>query len=361
MQNLFKKTIHEQGKERRDNIPTNILEKIAGDDPEKILQEQLYKKFGNRFLEYRRKYNTMLNDEEHKQYLDYPLSVVLELVNRCDLECVMCYQGFRNDTDKVTVDEKILDKIFDDFKQNKLSALMLTASEPLLYKHIGKVLARAKEAEIMDIFLFTNGSLLNKKNSEMILNSSITRMFVSVDAATEETYDKVRIPVSKRLLEINRLEQLENKVKEFIKMRDSMNSKLPLTRVSFVALKENKHEIEMFKNKWKGVVDSVEIQRETSIEVYDKLKDIENGNSYQSENTEYNCTKPWGDMAIYSDGSVGPCCNLVGRKTPIGNINDNSIYEIWNGEVMNNIREGFKNNSPNDTCKICIDSQKVNI
>ena len=43
MQNLFKKTIHEQGKERRDNIPTNILEKIAGDDPEKILQEQLYK------------------------------------------------------------------------------------------------------------------------------------------------------------------------------------------------------------------------------------------------------------------------------------------------------------------------------
>ena len=84
------------------------------------------------------------------------MTVVLELVNRCDLECVMCYQGFRNDSKKFTVDEEVLNKIFDDFKKNKLSALMLTASEPLLYKHIDKVLKKAEEAEIMDTFLFTN-------------------------------------------------------------------------------------------------------------------------------------------------------------------------------------------------------------
>ena len=102
-----------------------------------------------------------MNDDHHKYYLDYPMTVVLELVNRCDLECVMCYQGFRNDSEKFTIDEKGLDKIFDDFK-NKLSALMLTASEPLLYKNIEKVLKKAEEAEIMDTFLFTNGSLLTK-------------------------------------------------------------------------------------------------------------------------------------------------------------------------------------------------------
>ena len=66
-------------------------------------------------------------------------------------------------------------------------------------------------------------------------------------------------------------------------------------------------------------------------------------------------------MAIYSDGKVGPCCNLVGRKTPIGNIKNNSISEIWNGDKMNLIRDGFINNNPNDVCKLCIDSQKVNI
>ena len=83
--------------------------------------------------------------------------------------------------------------------------------------------------------------------------------------------------------------------------------------------------------------------------------------SVVSFRTKYNCNKPWGDMAIYSDGTIGPCCNLVGRKTPIGNIKDNSISEIWNGDKMNLIREGFINNNPNKVCKLCIDSQKVNI
>lgn len=343
------------------NLPNNILEKYSKEDPELILQNELYKKFGKRFLDYRQNYNRLLSDDQHQQYLDYPMTVVLELVNRCDLECVMCYQGFRNDSEKFTVDEKILEKIFKDFKKNQLSALMLTASEPLLYKNIDKVLKKAEEAEIMDTFLFTNGSLLNNKNSEMILNSCITRMFVSIDAATEETYNKVRVPVGKKRLEENRLEILESKIKNFINLRNSMNKKLPLTRVSFVALEENQNEVEEFKKKWEGIVDSVEIQRETSVKLYEEVEKIKKGNTYKNKSTIYNCNKPWGDMAIYSDGKVGPCCNLVGRMSPIGNIKDNNIYDIWNGEEMRKLREGFKKNSPNTICKICIDSQKVNI
>ena len=343
------------------NLPQNILKKYSKEDPELILQNELYQKFGDRFLDYREKYNRMLKDENHKQLLDYPLSVVLELVNRCDLECVMCYQGFRNDTNKVTVNESVLDKIFDDFKKNELSALMLTASEPLLYKNIGHVLKRAEEAKIMDTFIFTNGSLLDRKKSEMIINSCVTRLFVSIDAATEETYDKVRIPVGKNRLQSNRLELLEKKIKDFIKLRNELGKKLPLTRVSFVALKENQHEIEKFKEKWKGIVDSVEIQRETSINLYKDIETLEKDKSYIPKNIDYNCNKPWGDMAIYSDGRVGPCCNLVGRMSPIGNVNEKTVFEIWNGETMSKLREGFKNNSPNDICKICIDNQETNI
>lgn len=343
------------------NLPNNILEKYSKNDPELILQTELYKKFGQRFLDYRKNYNRFLNDDLHKYYMDYPMTVVLELVNRCDLECVMCYQGFRNDSKKFTVDEKVLNKIFDDFKKNKLSALMLTASEPLLYKHIDKVLKKAEEAEIMDTFLFTNGSLLNKKNSEMILNSCITRMFVSIDAATEETYNKVRIPVGKKRLQEKRLEILETKIKDFIAMRNDLNKKLPLTRVSFVALEENQHEVELFRKKWEGIVDSVEIQRETSVKLYDELEELKKGKKYINKSNSYNCNKPWGDMAIYSDGKVGPCCNLVGRMSPIGNIKNQTIHEIWNGSKMKELRDGFKKNSPNTICKICIDSQKVNI
>ena len=97
---------------------------------------------------------------------------------------------------------------------------MLSFSEPLLYKNISDILKRAEEAEIMDTFLFTNGNLLNQKNSEILLNSSLTRLFVSIDAATRETYDKVRIPVGKSRLNLDRLEMLEKNILNFIKLRE---------------------------------------------------------------------------------------------------------------------------------------------
>ena len=242
--------------------PANI-NKYAKKDPEEILKENLIKKYGQRFIDYRKRYEENLSKKSSEiAHLNYPNTVLLELVNRCDLECTMCYQGFRNDASKSVLDENILDKVFADFKKNKLNSLMFSASEPLLYKKIDTVFQRAKDAEIMDIFLFTNGTLLNEKNSKMILESSLTRLFISIDAASEETYNKVRIPVSKRLLEQNRLAKLEDNIKNFIHLRDKVYKKsLPLVRTSFVALDKNKHEIDTFINKWQNIVDSVEIQK----------------------------------------------------------------------------------------------------
>ena len=42
----------------------------------------------------------------------------------------------------------------------------------IYYKKFPEVLELAAKAGIMDQFLFTNGTLLNRKNSEIILNSS---------------------------------------------------------------------------------------------------------------------------------------------------------------------------------------------
>ncbi len=342
---------------RSATVPEHII-KFNKEDPEKILLEELTKKFGKRFIQYRERYKKYLEDTEHKLSHDYPMTVVLELVNRCNLECVMCYQGWRNDASKSQLSENELDILFKDFKKNKLASLMISVSEPLLYKGIDKVLKRAEDAEIMDVFLFTNGTLLNKKNSEMILKSNITRLFVSIDGASKKSYDDVRVPVSKRLLKQDRLKDLENNIINFVKLRKSMKKKLPLVRTSFVALKENHHEIEKFRSKWLNIVDTVEIQREVSIEAYEKINLKKVG---EKKLSNYNCQEPWGQIGIYSDGSVAPCCNIVGRNYPIGNIKNNTVSEIWNGKEMNKIRDGFLNNSPNKVCQSCIESSQSDL
>jgi MoaA/NifB/PqqE/SkfB family radical SAM enzyme len=201
-------------------IPENIS-KIFLKDPEKGLKDELTRKFGNRFLEYRSRYEQYLNDKNHLFFNDYPISVILELVNRCNLECVMCHQEWRNDSKSITISSEMLDKLFIDFKENKLPCLILSISEPLLYKDLKNILKRAEDANIMDIFIFTNGILLTPEKSKEILNTSITRLFISIDAATSATYNLVRVPVSKRLKNLNRLQDLENNVINFVKMRNN--------------------------------------------------------------------------------------------------------------------------------------------
>jgi MoaA/NifB/PqqE/SkfB family radical SAM enzyme len=73
----------------------------------------------------------------------------------------------------------------------------------------------------------------------------------------------------------------------------------------------------------------VKVQRETSIKAYD---DIKFGKyNFQENIKDYDCAEPWGQVTIYSDGTVAPCCNTVDRNLPVGNINKNSLTEIWNG------------------------------
>ena len=252
-------------------LSASVIKKNNRVDTEKILHDELFPKFGSRYIDYRKKYENYLEDKSHKFLPNYPISVILELVNRCDLECTMCYQGYRNDSKKFTLEIEDLKKLFTEFKENKLDAILFSNSEPLLYKRFPEVLELAAKAQIMDQFLFTNGTLLNKKNSEIILNSSLTRLFVSLDAATESTYDKVRIPVNKKKINTNRLTEIEKNIKNFVSLRKELNKKLPLTRVSFVALESNFHEVDQFIEKWIDIVDTVEIQKENSINFYNDL------------------------------------------------------------------------------------------
>jgi radical SAM protein with 4Fe4S-binding SPASM domain len=336
-------------------IPNNIIKKSSG-DTEEILLKALNEKYGERFSKYRNAYYAYNKSFADDSFIEstYPLTVVLELINRCNLGCIMCDQGFRNDIDKVTMSDEILTKIFKDFKNNKLSALMISVSEPLLYKNIRKVLDMAKEAEVMDLFLFTNGTLLDSKRIEMILDSSVTRLFVSIDADSHETYGIIR-PTAKGVSggDENRLDKLERNIRNFIDKRNSLGRELPLVRVSFVSKKENKHEVESFVNKWIDIVDSVEIQEEISINAFDNLRNEEQLD-INDDNFDYKCNQPWGQMTIYSNGQVAPCCTTIGNNIPIGNVINESISEIWNGKKMQKVREGFISNNPNIVCKQCI-------
>jgi len=59
------------------------------------------------------------------------------------------------------------------------------------------------------------------------------------------------------------------------------------------------------------------------------------------------CRLPWDNVNILANGEVKPCCWCVGN---VGNLNDKSLDEIWNGEAITELRESIVNDEIHDMC-----------
>jgi radical SAM protein with 4Fe4S-binding SPASM domain len=89
---------------------------------------------------------------------------------------------------------------------------------------------------------------------------------------------------------------------------------------------------------------------------YYRLDAHENASGTATDRSVPYCMEPFGTMVVNADGSVNPCCKLT---WPMGNINDDSIDAIWNGERFRELRTTVltrENLSP--VCQGCRDANR---
>lgn len=74
-----------------------------------------------------------------------------------------------------------------------------------------------------------------------------------------------------------------------------------------------------------------------------------------SNNSKYKlCPYPWTMFAVTWDGNVVACCRDTEAKTVLGNVFNQSIYEIWHGSKYIEMRKNLINRQP-DKNKACVD------
>ncbi|MEM6615659.1 MAG: radical SAM protein [Pseudomonadota bacterium] len=121
-----------------------------------------------------------------------PETVTIEITTRCNLSCVMCPHGIeggmpiKTDAPDVLV-QSILDSI-DIVKEIHPTGV----GEPLMAQGFWKIIDAMGGRKEPSIAFHTNGILLTQRNVERLLKTSLSRVNVSVDAATEMTYRRVR-------------------------------------------------------------------------------------------------------------------------------------------------------------------------
>lgn len=288
----------------------------------------------------------------------YPSHLELELNYSCNLRCPMCTWST-----ETTVEKKEDWFTFEDYKKlikeavskGTKSIRLCYINEPLIRQDIDQFIKYASDVGILDIIITTNGTLLTKEMSKKLIESGLTKINLSLDAITEETYEKIRVGGD--------LKTTVKNIHDFMEIRKNMKLKLPKLRLSFVRSKINDHEYEQFIDYWKDKVDSLGAQ--TLLDPFGdgKFKNSAKKDEIALKNTKpppkkFYCPEPFKRMTLRGNGDVLGCCSFYAVDLVMGNWKKESLDEIWNGEKMKKLREMHKNGdySKNPACKSCIEN-----
>ncbi len=123
-----------------------------------------------------------------------PRDITIESTTFCNLKCVMCDHGVEGMvTDKRHFPERLVRRLLP-FLPTASRFQLHGVGEPLMSPAFWELLDRitAVHRGAPEISFNSNGMLLNEKNIARLLATKVREISISFDAATAETYDKIR-------------------------------------------------------------------------------------------------------------------------------------------------------------------------
>jgi radical SAM protein with 4Fe4S-binding SPASM domain len=235
--------------------------------------------------------------------------------------------------------------------------------EPLLDTTLFDKLRIASSYQQIRPCLYTNGILLGQgENVERILESGISRLFISVSDFEETSYKRIfRVDKYHEVLQgIARLitsnKQMKNGIEVFLNVRTDKSRREVFSSDDYKRIIAPLFDGKYFRrdhivvgrwfDSWCGQIQEKDLLDNMCMKADPRIK------SLPCERTFY--------LEILPDGCVRACPCRFGRKGThdeliVGNIAETNLEEIWAGEKMREIREGFLENELPEVCSSCND------
>lgn len=279
-----------------------------------------------------------------------PEQILLDVTNRCPLSCIRCPQPIlRVQPEYVPGDMpyELFQTLVDQIPQGTI--LTITGDgEPLVVRDLPKMVKYGTDNEVV-VRVITSGLIMSERTTRELLEANVSFMDFSLDAATKEGYDQVRLD--------SNFDKVMSNVSRFLAMRDEIQGEDPETKVlvNMIDQPETHDEIPMFHQMWGDKVDRVYVRPLHSVAGYIPM---ETHNDTGNPEHRIPCRILYDRLVVDHRGNVFFCPLGWGRKeAKIGNIKHETIPQIWNGETLNSLREDHIHHSikNNVLCHNCPD------
>ena len=222
--------------------------------------------------------------------------------------------------------------------------------EPLTNKNIADIVKYMYDKNVAEkIVLITNGSLLKPELSESLVKY-LNQIIISVEGIDAEQYLKfanVKINYEKFYQGVVNLCEY------------SKNEKCKITaKIHGDAVKE-KADLDKFYKLYGNVCDEVTV--EELINLFPEVDVRDNDDSMQFRFSDFKkvqkkvCPQIFKSVQLTAEGDVLPCCVDWQKKLVMGNIQNESLVDIWNGEKFFDLRSQHLNLQKDfiEPCKYC--------
>jgi radical SAM protein with 4Fe4S-binding SPASM domain len=251
-----------------------------------------------------------------------PVEYIVETTAKCNLYCPMCPRETHKQP-KEDMTAQIFERLVSGASRTAEHMMLIGLGEPLMDSEIFDRIEFCERHGVSTL-LSTNGTLLDERAAQKLLDSPLAHVTLSFDGASKETFEQYRKGA--------RFEKVRDNFVRFARMKHQRGLKLQIV-VQMVRLPGNAHEVDEFRRFWSAIegVDQVRVKEDET-------------NLVQPESRRESarpCHYLWrGPMYVKHDGRVFPCCQSYHLDgAPVGDLNHQPLEEIFNSEEMIRLRK----------------------
>jgi MoaA/NifB/PqqE/SkfB family radical SAM enzyme len=325
--------------------------------------------------------------------MDLPKFLQVEPVGQCNLRCQMCAIQFRQDGPPFgppafmdfDVFARLLDQ-FPDLEELQLQGL----GEPMMHPRFFDMVEYAVSRGIK-VSTNTNATLMNAHRAERCITSGLGEIYISIDGATPEAYERIRVRA--------RFDRVTSNVEGLVAARRRLGAATPRIRMVVVAMQRNLHEFpDLVRLAHRLEIDSVFVQHlchdfgELSLPAhYRPMRDFVDGETLQGEDPEWvgryfdearrvagelgvelrlprtrprlhppgtpgpqRCNWPWRGAYVSYQGIAMPCCIVsTPDRIHFGSMAEQGAAAVWNSRAYQAFRDALSTESPPEVCRSC--------
>jgi len=263
-----------------------------------------------------------------------PEIVQIESTNICNAKCVFCPRDEMQRRQGIMTVE-LFRKIVDECADLGITHIrMHNYGEAFMDRKLVEKVRYAKQKGIREVGMISNGSLITEPVARGMIEAGLDAINISVDASGKEVFEATRIGL--------KYDKVIANIERLLRLRTESGKRRPKLILSFVR-QNNSADEAAFIEHWRSIADKIHVT------------DLHNwaGTLNTESDVNYPCYRPWLTFTVLWDGRVSLCCADFDGKTILGNLNTQTIAEVWNAEPYRNVRREHLESGGPDVCRAC--------